>query len=343
MAKMVFVGIDDGHDSIKLTLESGKSFIIPARVSLGQHMLCSIADDEEKDHIYKIDDNDFSVIDFNTQAAINYIDTRTQDYPYSKHNIALIYHALHKAGITGPVSIMTGLPVERFYINGQKNVQLIDKKIDNLLNSEVKNINDKVMLPTVAQHRVISQALAAYFDLLLDMNGNVNPDIEEISNDSKIAIVDIGGRTTDIISVDVGGSSVDLSKSATRDIGALYLKDAIKQRIMNEYHISHVSAAVLNRILEKGNFRHNGKIVDVQAIVKQEKSILTNKITALVNQVLDLDFNEYGIVAFIGGGSLLIKDELKELYADNENVVLTDDPQFANSRGMLKFNKYILK
>ena len=115
MAKMVFVGIDDGHDSIKLTLESGKSFIIPARVSLGQHMLCAIAEDQEKDHMYKIDDNDFSVIDFNTQAAINYIDTRTQDYPYSKHNIALIYHALHKAGITGPVSIMTGLPVERFY------------------------------------------------------------------------------------------------------------------------------------------------------------------------------------------------------------------------------------
>ncbi len=343
MAKMVFVGIDDGHDSIKITLDSGKSFIIPARVSLGQHMLCSITEEEDKDHIYSIDDTDYSVIDFNTQAAINYIDTRTQDYPYSKHNTALIYHVLHKAGVTGPVSVMTGLPVERFYNNGQKNVKLIEKKIDNLINSEVKNLNDKVVLPTVAQHRVISQALAAYFDLLLDINGNVNQDIEEISNDSKIAIVDIGGRTTDVISIDVGGNSVDLSKSATRDIGALYLKDSIKQRIMNEYNISYVSSAVLNRILEKGNFRHNGKIVDVQNIVKQEKSLLTNKITSLVNQVLDLDFNEYGIVAFIGGGSLLIKDELKELYSNNENVVLTDDPQFANSRGMLKFNKYILK
>jgi plasmid segregation protein ParM len=343
MAKMVFVGIDDGHDSIKLTLDSGKSFMIPARVSLGQHMLCSIKEDEEKDYIYNIDNTDYSVVDFSTQAAINYIDTRTQDYPYSKHNIALIYHVLHKAGITGPVSIMTGLPVERFYINGQKNVKLIDKKIDNLLNTTVKNLNDQIILPTVAQHRVISQALAAYFDLLLDLDGNVNSDIEEISNDSKIAIIDIGGRTTDIISVDVGGNSVDLSKSATRDIGALYLKDSIKQRIMNEYNISYVSSAVLNRILEKGNFRHNGKLMDVQNIVKQEKTLLTNKITALVNQVLDLDFNEYGIVAFIGGGSLLIKDELKELYSNNENVVLTEDPQFANSRGMLKFNKYILK
>lgn len=343
MAKIIFVGIDDGHDSIKISLDSGESFVIPAKVSLGQHMLCSITKEDDKDHVYTVDNIDYSVIDFNTQAAINYIDTRTQDYHCSKHNTALIYHILHKAGITGAVSVMTGLPVERFYNNGLKNIKLIEKKIDNLMTATVSNINKDIILPNIIQHRVISQALAAYFDLLLDINGNINTEIEEISNDSKIAIVDIGGRTTDIITIDLGGESVDLSKSVTRDIGALYLKDAIKQKIMNEFDISQISSSVLTRILEKNNFRYNGKIVDVSAIVKQEKFLLTNKITSLVNQVLDLDFSEYGIVAFIGGGSILIQDELKKIYANKENVVLTDDPQFANSRGMLKFNKYILK
>ena len=343
MAKIIFVGIDDGHDSIKLSLDNGQSFVIPARVSVGPHMLCSINGEDDRDHVYQVEDIEYSVIDFDTQAAINYIDTRTQDYPYSKHNLALIYHVLNKAGITGAISVMTGLPVERFYSNGQKNTALIEKKINNLINTEVTNLNKDIILPNVVQHRVMSQALASYFDLLLDDSGNINKEIEDISKDSKIAIVDIGGRTTDIITIDIGGESVDLSKSITRDIGALYLKDAIKKRIMTDFAINQISSVVLDRILAKNNFRHNGKIVDVSSIVKQEKMLLTNKILSLINQVLDIDFSEYGIVAFVGGGSLLIKDELKLVYANQDNVVLTEDPQFANSRGMFKFNKYILK
>ena len=68
-----------------------------------------------------------------------------------------------------------------------------------------------------------------------------------------------------------------------------------------------------------------------------------NQINSFINQVLDVDFNEYGIIAFIGGGSLLFRTELKNLYSIYDNVVLVDEPQFANARGMLKFNKYVLQ
>ncbi|MBY0379156.1 MAG: ParM/StbA family protein [Burkholderiales bacterium] len=343
MEKLKFVGIDDGHDSIKLVNEEGKSFIIPSRIAGGKNMLCSINGEEVNDNIYKVNGDTYSVVDFITQSAINYIDTRTLDYPYSNHNISLINHILYKSGIKGQVSVLTGLPVQRFYVNGIQNEVLINKKVNALLNSNVINLDESVELPKIKQHRVISEALAGYFDLLFDISGKKNKEVEEITADSKIAIIDIGGRTTDIATLDIGGTSIDLNKSGTRDIGGLYLKDNIKLALMKEYNLNNVSNTILDKVITGNSFRNCGKIVDVTHIVNSEKKNITNQINSFINQVLDVDFNEYGIIAFIGGGSLLFRTELKNLYSIYDNVVLVDEPQFANARGMLKFNKYVLQ
>ena len=343
MEKLKFVGIDDGHDSIKLVNEEGKEFIIPSRISGGKNMLCSVNGEEVNDNIYNVNGDIFSVVDFMTQSAINYIDTRTLDYPYANHNISLINHILYKSGIKGKVSVLTGLPVQRFYVNGVQNEDLINKKVNALLNSNVINLDESVELPQIKQHRVISEALAGYFDLLFDISGKKNKEVEEITTDSKIAIIDIGGRTTDIATLDIGGTSIDLKKSGTRDIGGLYLRDNIKLALMKEYNLNNVSNTILDKVITGNSFRNCGKIVDVTHIVTAEKKIITNQINSFINQVLDVDFNEYGIIAFIGGGSLLFRDELKYLYSEYGNVVLVDDPQFANARGMLKFNKYVLQ
>ncbi len=116
-----------------------------------------------------------------------------------------MYHALYRAGIGHEdITLVTELPISDYFIGNAKNRDLIDRKMNNLEKYPPRNMNENVNLPVIRKHHVLSAGIAAFFDLLLDFDGRENDDIQELIEDQPIAIVDIGGRTTDIAVVAEG-------------------------------------------------------------------------------------------------------------------------------------------
>src|SRR5690606_30756236 len=142
--------------------------------------ISEISGGNNEDLVYETADGEYVTITAE-HALAPAVDTRTSDYPTSSPNRALVMHALRKANI-GPnenLSIVTGLPVNRFYRAGERNDPLIEAKRQSLLRP-VKNTSGLQVIQVV-KHQVISEAVAAYYDALLDFHGGVNRDFKEIS------------------------------------------------------------------------------------------------------------------------------------------------------------------
>src|SRR3546814_11632163 len=102
------------------------------------------------------------------------------------------------------VSVVSGLPIDRFFVNGTPNNDLITAKRQSLLRPIKRVANSPVKLVSIERHQVLSEAVAAYFDAAYDANGNVNKPFMEISELDPVAVVDVGGATTDIAVVKEG-------------------------------------------------------------------------------------------------------------------------------------------
>jgi len=216
----IFVGVDDGNYGIKLVLGDGSCHYMPSRAARGHKPVVALTGEAAQDCAYTVGDQQFTVVE--NYALIQAEDPRhmSEPYPVSALNRVLVHHALLRAGLGGQeCTIVTGLPIDDFYIAGAKNADLIDRKMANLTASAIANKNPSVRLPTIANHRVISEGIAAYFDLLLDFDGNEDPETLKLVSDRALAVIDVGGSTTDIAVIAEGGKGIYPERSGTKRVG----------------------------------------------------------------------------------------------------------------------------
>lgn len=323
----VFVGIDDGRFGIKIVTADG-AWVVPSRVSSGANAMS--LNGGADDTMYEIPDSDQR---YTVSDQVASIDMRFPDYQVSDVNRVLVHHALIKAGLAGRnVRIVTGLPISDFFIANKENEQLIRKKTASLRDKAVVNMNPDVVCAKVVQAAVVSEAIAAFWDLRFDANGKKNPEFEEIIKSGPIAIVDIGGETTDIAVVENRGNQIDSARSGSARVGALSLNDAVEQRLKAQFNVDQVNAVQVCAAVETGQFRLFGKQNDCSTIIQEEKKRLAEQIIQEVQRRIR-DGADLERVYFVGGGSLLLHAELQALYPHSEFV---QDAQFSNARGMLK-------
>jgi plasmid segregation protein ParM len=325
------VGIDDGHSGIKLVTDDGQQFFVPSRVARGGDL---IALGDAQDNVYETAAGD----EYAVSEALPFMDTTFADYAVSDINRVLVHHALMKANLGGQdVSIVTGLPVGDYFIGNQPNKELIAKKRANLLEASIKHKNDTIVLANIVKHNVLSEAIAAFFDLLLDENGEKRPEIAEMIEHGAIGLIDIGGKTTDSAVIINGGSTVDGKRSGTDNIGALSLNRAVENDIKAAFGASAINPAQLDRAVMHGVVKLYGNDRDCSSIVEAQKELLANQIIQATQRKMR-DASDLEKVFFVGGGSLLLRKQLTGLY---EHAEFVKDPQFANARGMLKAAKFL--
>ena len=188
------VGLDDGYAYTKLALPDGRLIIIPSRARVGQSGVTWIDQAEQRIFEYETEDAVYSVGD------VDGAPTHFEGYPWSGLNRAIVQHALQQAGLAGrAVHAVSGLPVSAFYRkSGEHRQETIAKKRDSLRLAVHPQSND---LPAgIAFHGVIPEALAAWYDyVIVDQGDGVTLDADRVS--VPVAIVDIGGRTTDYVVV----------------------------------------------------------------------------------------------------------------------------------------------
>lgn len=331
----VFYGVDDGHDSIKCI--NGNQVLVPSKVMSGKKLMLDSVTGEQKNSLYTINGNDFTISQDSLNSASNiFLDTRIEKFPMSDLNIVLVHHALKESNAIGDVVISTGLPFNRYYKNSVVNKELIDaKKKAFKVNIEFENKKFKIV-----DHHVCSEAVAAYYDIVLNDDGTDNKTVKDMIGNENVVIVDIGGRTTDIVTINNG--AIDFERSCTLDMGGLIVKDKVKSSIETTMNVYNTPDNLIKNIIEnkeafekyKNKFGLDGKIID------NAKLALSNDIQYTINKTISNTI-DVAFIAFVGGGSILLENEFKSMF-NKEIVKFVKNPVFANARGMKKIARRFL-
>lgn len=336
------VGCDDGHFGIKVCAGPDTFFTLLSRADNGRKAIASLSGGNDEDLVYETADGEFVTITADHLLG-DAVDTRTTDYPTSSPNRALVVHAMRKAGVTGDVFLVTGLPVNRFYTEGSRNNDLIEAKRQSLLRPVI--CMSGVDVPCVKTHMVLSEAVAAYYDKRYDFNGQEDEEFVDLSNEEAIAVVDVGGRTLDIATIKEGGGGLYQAQSGTADVGALYLYDELEKALRREFgRDDDIPFNRLQRTLVSGEYRLYNTKHDVSPIVNELLDGFAERIHFESAKLLG-DASRFGQVLFVGGGAALMKDRLHLVFPNLPEGAITysmdhDNPRvnaaYANARGMYK-------
>lgn len=327
----IFVGVDDGHYSIKVIADiDGEmaSVSIPSRAASGRQVI-SVNQDEPS--FYETEEAHSFTVNEHLQNSES---TRFTDYPRSELNRVLVHHALRQAGLGGrDVIITTGLPVSYYYLGHARNEKLIDDKTANL---QKRVVCGNVPLANIKGNSVTTEAIAAYFDAIMDMDGVPTPFHEEFK-DEVIGVIDIGGKTTDCAVIFPGGEQVDTQRSGSNDVGVLMLFDAVEAKLRTRFDLDNLPPKMVERAISNGVVRVSGQEHDVLKEVVEEKEKLAEKIMSGVRTKIGSG-KDLATVLFVGGGAIVMREQLAKHYPHHR---FPDQPEFANARGMFKISKYV--
>ncbi|MBY3155280.1 ParM/StbA family protein [Rhizobium laguerreae] len=328
----LLVAVDDGYAQTKLytVLPDGTEIKQVRRSSIrtGKQGIGSINGDGFVG-LYEVDGVGFTV-----SELIESEDTKFDGFHTSVLDRVLVNHALVEADLSNySVDLWTGLPVADFFRDGEKDKAKIALKRENLL-KPIKAGAPDVILPKIEDVKVGCQAVSAWVDFAMDDNLNLRSDI-----DGAVAIIDIGGRTTDIATVMNGGESVDHQRSGTDNIGMLDVYAGLSHGIARKFDVrgnlplSDLAKAMRNpdkTIKLWGKPRDISDIVD--AVLEEYEGKLKRAIEVVIGNGASIDH-----VVFVGGGSALFTGLLKS-FPHNGQIVT--DPEFANARGYHKYARY---
>jgi StbA protein. len=329
--KKVYVGIDDGFAETKIVLSDGTFFRIPSQAKAGEMNQISINGSETTIFPYKTNEGNYIIGDIREADS-----TAFDDYPMSALNRVIVAHALHISNLdpSSQLYICTGLPIKRFYLSGTVNKTLIKNKINNLTKNDVVSLNG-YQLPKIFKHEVVSEGIAAWMDLVLQRNKDGKLEINKELASQRIAIIDIGGRTTDIAVVQNG--NLDISRSSTINVGMLAVQETVKDAINGKYDIIP-SVEQMNCAMNEKRIKLWGKWESVADLVESAQRSNLSRIETECKRCLgnaaDLDK-----VVFVGGTVVEVEALLSNWF---RNQTIGINPGYANARGMQKYAELIM-
>jgi plasmid segregation protein ParM len=322
------IGIDDGYAVTKLALPDGRLLAVPSRGRLGAAAVTSVNGQTSGVSEYRTDGDTVSVGGPEGDA------TASDDYPFSSLNRAIVQHALLAVGLSGrSLHAVSGLPVARFYrADGRPRDDLISRKRTSL--QQLVEPLDGRAPASIAHHEVIPEALAAWYDhVIVEDETGAHLDDERLR--TPLAIVDIGGRTTDFVLV--VDEKLWHASSGSLTCGLLDLREDIAGAICSAFELEQLSDSAVDQVLDTGQVRLFGKVHDVSAIVSDSRRQLIARIEQETRRRLGRGA-ELERVLFVGGGSVVLAEALRDWFA---NQVIAPHAAFANARGMFKYQRYV--
>lgn len=320
----LFVGLDDGYAECKIHCSDGLTSRTPSRARPGVIKTVSLNRKKPKNFGYVTNDGEFVAGDIRNPTP-----TMFDDYPFSAMNRAIVAHSLRMSGIdpSRPLIVCTGLPINRYYRGTKPNKEYITKKRKNLLINDVR-ATDGTPVPAINNHYIGCEGVLAWVDLVIQRNESGELSFNEDIAEDRIAIVDIGGRTTDVAFID--GGDLDFDRSGTIDEGMLGIKTELKSLIHSETGFE-ADMSELDRALENGQVKISGEMKDVSELVEQSKEGPMQRIRADVQRLMDKGNADR--VLFVGGTTAACTDHIKGWFT---NQIIADNPAFANARGACK-------
>jgi plasmid segregation protein ParM len=150
-----------------------------------------------------------------------------------------------------------------------------------------------------------------------------------------VAIVDIGGRTTDYVVVKNQG--ILHGSSGSLQCGMLDVKQIVTNGIQERFDLEVVSEQLVAQSVECKVVRLRGTDHDISALVETAKREVVERIHAETRRQLGLGV-ELDRVLFVGGGTVALAEHIANWFP---HQAIAAHPAFANARGMLKYLRYV--
>jgi plasmid segregation protein ParM len=343
------VGLDDGHDTNKLCMGWDADTKVwrygyhKSRAVEGLQQVMSMGGSDGAGGAYETEGRRYTVA--GSQNLLQALDTRMAGYPLSDLNRTLVTHSLAACGLGGtPVYLITGLPVDQYYKDGAPNNDLIGKKIESLA-KPVARIGKGPALALIGGQSVVSEATAAFYDALIQHDGEYDAGIEALITRRPIAVMDLGGKTADLVVVAENVSSVYKDHSGTKDVGVLQLLDQVAERIKSDLGLNdNPPLPYVEEACRTKKYELFGEDVDVSHIIEAACEAYLDRVKNFFVSKLR-DGSTVGAVIFVGGGTALIQSALgDEAFASiyKGKRFIANEPEYANARGMWKFGMYVL-
>ena len=324
----ISIGLDDGYAFTKVALPDGRLIAIPSRACIGRANVTWLNGSAQRVFEYATDDVLFAVGDVDGEP------THFDGYPFSGLNRAIVQHALHEAGLAGQsVHAVSGLPVGSFYLNdGSQRKDIVERKRSSL--KRTVQPGDGRLPAAVAFHEVIPEALAAWYDhVITEADGGVQLDAERLN--APVAVIDLGGRTTDFVVV--AEQAVRHNGSGSLRCGLLDLKRQVGEGIGARFDLEDISERAIDDATRSGRVRLFGKSHDVADLVGNARHQLLERLHAETQRQLGHGA-ELEQIFFVGGGAAALATDIEDWFP---NQTIAPHPAFANARGMLKYLKYV--
>lgn len=235
--------------------------------------------------------------------------------------------------------IVTGLPVLEF--RNQKDA--LEQMMSN--NGRIfffdmhygpKTVSKTIKVNTV---KVISQGEGAFYDFILDNNGDIVPSRAEIVAGT-VMVVDIGYRTTDIVSMENGRYIEPLSDQFNKGVNTIHQE--ILRLIMEKYGIKK-ELKDLDQIVRDGFFYHNMKQYNIENIIEQAAKPFAEDIVESLHTTSNDQLGGVNHVIFTGGGAEIIYPYVLELLNTIVNTSIMDGSEFCNATGYYKYGLLLQK
>lgn len=333
------IAIDDGYAYTKLAwfddkANEIKTFAIPSSAAPGNHAPISMeepgADDNPIDRCYYTDEN----IMFTAGNLSEPEATESDSYPYSSLNRVIVNHALIRAGFGTekkpfiPEKIGVSVPLNRYAEGGD----IQERRRESLSQPVIPAGHKKPFVQLNHDAiKVFPEAVVAWVDHVIDDHGNDKNDPEEIT-----AVVDIGGRTTDVTVFMDGRPRREYS--GTYEVGILTVLRNLQRAMQTKFKMANEPPLrVAERAIErKGKISFNGQPHDVSDLIHEAKLEVADQIHRNANKRVEkvMDFDT---MIFVGGGSEVLSDVLQNY----QLAFVPEKPHLANARGMLKYMLYL--
>ena len=196
--------------------------------------------------------------------------------------------------------IVLGLPLDNLGVTNSIRDDLAGKEFEYKLNGVQKKIS-------IGKVAVVGEGIGAYYTI-----------DESDRKDSDIILIDIGGRTSNIVTFRKG----KLETKFTVPKGSIDLFDNLATHYNNTNGYNKVAEDIEELINKK-------VITDTDEVVRI-KEIFLNSILNEIDRKLD---RRMFIHYFSGGGSLLIEKQIEELEKKDYEIKFIENPVFANVLG----------
>jgi len=252
----------------------------------------------------------------------------TDDYHWSAMNRVLVNHYLVQCGLSA-VDIdllVVGLPMSQFYTPTGKRSDVVDKKITSLMRPVIP-VGETKQPARIKEVKVVPQGRSALFDHVVGWDLKAKGRFQE-----RTAIIDIGGRTTDLAYI-LNGQKNDVLNSGSIQIGVLDVLGHVNTGLMDHFdRPSKFPPQLLNRALRERRVDMNGARHDVSDIVDAAIELVVSRLIGEIRATIkDADIADEIII--VGGGAAVFGSALRKSYP---GALIPDDPSWANVRGFWK-------